>query len=265
MSRLLRDTLYAERYSRLEAFLQGIDVRIKLIVVSTSIVVSATSRSLASPLLFILFAISLALASSIPLRSFLVRTLVFIPLFALAIVSPIPLISAGSTFTTVGFGPIRFSVTEGLYTAGAFVLRVWACVSLATLLVLTTDFPTIVKGLERLGVPKIFAMMIMVTYRYIFFFLNMIQRMLMAKESRTMKTKTGQILGSLASNLGALLIRAYEEGEKVYLAMCSRVFSGEIKVACEMGCGERDYYFLTSSLALCSTIALIELGFLGIP
>lgn len=216
-----------------------------------------------APLVLVVLSALLAIVSKIPLRRYIPRTIIFVPIFALVIVLPIPFITPGSVVYEAHVGPLYIVATqEGLYTAAAFTLRVWACVSLAVLLILTTDFSALMKALERMRVPRFFVLTVAVTFRYIFFFLNMIHRTFVAVESRTIKkARLTRIWRSMGFNVGALFIRSYEEGEKVYMAMRSRGYAGEIKTMSTMKCRKTDLAFTLTSIAFCAAILLIEYGF----
>lgn len=78
--------------------------------------------------------------------------------------------------------------------------------------------------------PKIFIMIMSFMYRYLFLLVDEVQRMQRAKESRSFgKAKHLHTLRTLSNIIGVLFIRSYERAERVYLAMCSRGFHGEIK------------------------------------
>jgi cobalt/nickel transport system permease protein len=98
------------------------------------------------------------------------------------------------------------------------------------LLTSTTKFTSLLKGLERLKVPKIFIMIISFMYRYLFLIVDELQRMERAKKSRTFgKAGRLRIIKTLSNIAGVLFVRSYERAERVYLAMCSRGFDGEIR------------------------------------
>lgn len=254
-SSLVSNALFNERFSSIDALLQGVDPRVKIISFLTIILISAISHNITTPLAVIALSIALASISKVPLSFFIPRVLIFIPLFALVIVLPLPFITPGSQVLAGSLGPLQVAITrEGLYTATAFTIRVWACVSMTVLLVLTTNFLELLKAMEKLGTPKVFIRMISVTYRYIFFFFDMVYRMFVAIELRTVKGGAGW---KPFTNLGALFIRSYEEGERVSLAMRSRGFQGEVKAATDLRLKKLDTIFAAFSFAFSAFIVLV--------
>jgi len=112
------------------------------------------------------------------------------------------------------------------------VIRAYLAIFCMTLLISSTKFPNLLKGLEQLKVPKIFIMIMSFMYRYLFLLIDEIQRMQRAKDSRSFGRTGYSRLARLLSNIiGVLFVRSYERAERVYLAMCSRGFSGSIKTA----------------------------------
>ena len=73
---------------------------------------------------------------------------------------------------------------DGLGAAGVFVLRVCVSVSLAILLILTTQWADILKSLRVFRVPSVFILILAMTYRYIFLFLHTANGMFLARKSR---------------------------------------------------------------------------------
>jgi len=84
--------------------------------------------------------------------------------------------------------------------------------------------------MENLKIPKVFTMMASITYRFIFLLIDEAYRMALAKEARTIK-KMNKIdaMKTLGSMISSLFIRAYERGERVYLAMKNRGYPGKVR------------------------------------
>jgi len=59
---------------------------------------------------------------------------------------------------------------------------------------------------------------------------------------------------ALANMIGVLFMRAYERGEGVYLAMCSRGFDGQIRTFDQPRLVKRDVYFGLSVIMLLAFI-----------
>lgn len=255
--------MFSERFSAFDGFLQGIDPRVKLCCFIAFILTAVSARTMTSLIILFILVTILSVASRIPLRFFFLRTTIFIPIFAAVIASPLLFITPGRQLVIIGYDKYFVSITwEGIYKAMHFTLRIWVCVASLTLLVLTTRFSRLVHAMEKFKMPKIFIAMTAITYRFIFFFINEAYRMILAKEARTVK-KEGRlrIIRSLAHIISTLFIRAYERGERVYMAMTARGYTGEVKSMNETRCGRKDWVFGFACVLACFTILLVEFCF----
>jgi cobalt/nickel transport system permease protein len=188
--------------------------------------------------------------SKISIKKFLFRTLLFTTLFSIIIAIPNLFINSGVVIISFNIYNFNLRITEqGLFSTLQFILRVWVCVSSLILLNLTTKFSSIINTMESFKFPKVFIMIITVTYRFIFLFVNEAYQMILAKEARSIrkisKIENIKILGFMISSL---FIRAYEKGEKVYLAMKNRGYSGEMKNLSMINFHFKDAIFIFSFL-----------------
>lgn len=259
--KIFRDAVLYEKYTNLQGFLQKLDPRVKFIATVALILAAVISENIEIQLMILVLTFLLALVSKISFRFFITRTFLFIPLFAVVIASPLPFTIDGKILLSFKVNGMLITVSkEGLWEMLIFVLRVWACVSVSILLILTTRWNNLLHGLSKLRIPRLFIAILNLTYRYIYFFTDMLYKMLMARESRLtgsvglLETLKG---GSLA--LGSLFIRAYERGEKIYLAMRSRGYCGEIKTIEDFKIRKLDIAFLTFIGAIIVAIFIIQM------
>ncbi len=260
-----QDIMYSERFSTY-GVLQQIDPRVKLFSI-TALVLSAVAVRTITPLLILLVtALVFCAASRIPLKFFLLRTTIFIPIFAGVISLPLPFITPGVALASLEYGKLIVVITrEGVYRATQFTLRVWVCVALSVLLILTTRFSKFIETMENLRFPRIFVAMTAVTYRFIFLFINEVYRMALARESRTIrKLRWRENVKSLANMIATLFIRAYERGERVYLAMMARGYTGTLRSLDNMKCIKRDWAFANISILICLAMLSVEYLHLGV-
>jgi cobalt/nickel transport system permease protein len=94
----------------------------------------------------------------------------------------------------------------------------------------TTPVPSILHGLERLRLPKVFVAICAFMVRYADVISGELHRMRVARESRGHDPRWIWQARAVASSAGALFIRSYERGERVYLAMVSRGYDGAMPV-----------------------------------
>ena len=221
----------------------GIVILLCCVLVSKSVIVLSG---------FYLTAIILAFVSSISLGFFLKRTLLFVPLFSFFIVVPAifsPITPGDSVFSFTVFSHHVSITRQGLGFAMIFFMRVLASVSFAMLLVLTTRHHVLLKVLRLFKVPQVFVMTMGMCYRYIYLFLDTIQKTFCAIKSRVgfvSSTKAGQKIAAM--NMAGLWLKSYRMQTQVYDAMLSRGYTGEPKVLEEFKAGTIDGVLLTFSL-----------------
>jgi cobalt/nickel transport system permease protein len=101
--------------------------------------------------------------------------------------------------------------------------------------------------------------MTFITYRFIFLFINEAYRIVLAKESRTVR-REGMLkaMKSLARMISTLFIRSYERGERVYLAMIARGYKGGMETLSKMSIDNKDVVFAFIIIAICAIILSTE-------
>ena len=182
MSRAIRGSVFSEQIADRPGLLQETDPRVKTVGLLGLLVVVSFLRNWYIILGLYGLTLALAAASRISLRFFIKRVWLFIPLFAgiIAIPSLFSIFRPGDPLWTiwdfggeVTLGPwslgAGLAVThQGLKGAVVLILRVATSVSLAVLLALTTRWADLLKALRVFLVPRIFVLILSMTYRYIF-------------------------------------------------------------------------------------------------
>ncbi len=169
----------------------------------------------------------------IPLRWILPRMLIEAPFLVLAVLLPF---SEGGDRVDV-FG-LALSVT-GLQAAWGIVVKGTLGVAASLTLAATTSARELPTGLSRLGVPALVTSMLVLMIRYIDLLSSEASRMRMARMSRGDSPRTLHQAAAIAKGVGALFLRSYERGERVYLAMLSRGFDGHVPDLAGVGAGAR--------------------------
>ena len=202
--------------------LQRVDPRIKVVGLLAMIVSVAISRNLAAIGSVFVIAASLAVASRISLGDLARWVWMPVLLFTGCIALPAIFVTPGATL----YGPIT---QQGVRTASFLLLRAETCVSLSTLLVLTTRWAHILKALRVLRLPVVFVVILGMTYRYLFLILETALDMFESRKSRTVGVLEGADRRRLATaTAGVLLSKSYHLSADVHLAMQSRGFRGEV-------------------------------------
>jgi cobalt/nickel transport system permease protein len=269
----LRDTMVSESVARRSGLLQAIDPRVKLITLLAIIISVSIMRSPLTIWGVYGFTLVLAVASSVSLLFFIKRVWLFIPLFSAVIVIPalFNVVTPGEPIWTVfhlarsyDLGPYHIPDTiavtrQGLLTAVTFIGRVSASVSLAVLLTLTTLWNDLLQALRILRVPKIFILILGMTYRYIILLVHTLSDIHVARKSRTIHYgSTGSEQRWVASRMGYLLKRTYMMSQDVHNAMLSRGFSGDVRTLAPSKIRGYDYAWSLFVLFICAVALIID-------
>ena len=165
----------------------------------------------------------------------------------------LPFLSKGDNTVLFEF----FSLT--VYKTGfnemiSILIKITLCVSLAIVLTATTSNIEIIYGLQKLKISPLLISILSFSIRYIDVFIDEFKRVKVAMKSRGYDQKGLRGLRPIAYASGALLIRGYERGERVYNSMISRGFNGKIELKKREF--EKSYllFFLTF-ISLTTTIA----------
>jgi cobalt/nickel transport system permease protein len=163
-----------------------------------------------------------ARAARIPAGFLVRRLLVLIPfvLFALFL----PFLGTGARTEVLG---ISLSI-EGLWGAWTILAKATLGVTASIVMAATTEVPDILQGLDRLKVPRLLTAIAGFMIRYLDVVLGEMHRMRVAMRSRGYDPRWIWQGRALATSAGALFIRSYERGERVYQAMVARGYEGQM-------------------------------------
>ncbi|MBU8811823.1 cobalt ECF transporter T component CbiQ [Mycolicibacterium goodii] len=198
------------------------EVKIVALVVFVLAVV-ATPRELFWPFaVYALIIVAMWRLARIPLAWVLPRMLIEAPFLVLAVL--LPFAEGGER---IRFAGVHLSVS-GLYAAWGIVVKGTLGVAASLTVAATTTARELPLALSRLRVPGTVISMITLMIRYIDVLTTEANRMRMARISRGDSPRGLHQAGALAKGVGALFLRSYERGERVYLAMLSRGYDGRI-------------------------------------
>ena len=184
--------------------------------------------------------------SRIPLKTYLKRLTIDIPFILFALF--LPFLSSGNNdvvMTILSFDVYRTGLLEML----AILFKATSGVSLGIVLTATTTNIEIIYGLQKLKLPSIIIAIMSFSIRYIDVFIDEFKRVKISMQSHGYIEKGIKNLIPIAYASGAMLIRGYERGERVYLSMVSRGFNGVIELQ------ERQY--MKSNYLLCLAISSV--------
>jgi cobalt/nickel transport system permease protein len=121
----------------------------------------------------------------------------------------------------------------------------------ALLLVGTTPLPRLLDGLERLGAPRIFVLVVQFLYRYLFVISEQGQHMVQAAVCRGgfQRTPRRLRLRAAAGAVAVLFARSYRRAESIYHAMLARGFQGRLELVSPLTFRARDIAFVFGAAA----------------
>ena len=163
-------------------------------------------------------------------------------------------------------GPWGLEVTDaGLMRFGSIVARSLLSVAAAVLLTATTRFPDVLHALRHLRVPAVLVGIIAFMYRYLFVLVEEVQRLIRARVARSARlpgTKGGGSLRWRAEGAGhmagQLLLRSLDRSERVYQAMQSRGYRGELLTLAPHHMHRRDWLALAGGLLLIIALYMVS-------
>ncbi len=249
-----------DQYSHLDSPVRRRDPRLKFLLsllFILAVVLTPAGSWLAFAAYFGILAAVFTI-SKLPLVYVLKRSLIILPFILLLGIFNV-FTRPGIELSSLDILGWHLGVTDGgLVFIGTLLARSWLSVLSLILLTSTTPLPNLLKGIERLGMPKVIVMVLSFMYRYIFLLADEVLRMKQARDSRWVgNPSTAFQAKTVGSMIGNLFIRSYERGERVYAAMVARGFDGQSRTLNELSLRRTDVA-VGAGLAL---IMALPLGF----
>lgn len=173
-------------------------------------------------------------------------------IFILLIVIVLPFV-AGST-ELFSLGPLTI-YAEGVSAAVLLAVRFVCIITLTIVLFGTDTFLNAIRAMRALKFPNVLADITLLTYRYIFEMGNTFTQMRIAVRLRGFQSNqfSLQVVSVLAALLGNMLVRSYEQSDRVYKAMILRGYGfGTVSLA-EFDTNRTDKLKLVGMLLLAAT------------
>jgi cobalt/nickel transport system permease protein len=163
---------------------------------------------------------ALVALAGLPLGLVLRRLRIELPFLAFAVF--LPLVGGDPRVDVAGVSLSR----PGLAAAGTIVAKGTLGITASIVLAATTTVPDLLRGLDRLHVPRLVTGIAGFMVRYLGIVLDEARRMHVARQSRGYDPRWLWQAGGVAASAGTLFVRAFERGERVHLAMVSRGYTG---------------------------------------
>ena len=215
-----------DNYSNIKSPIHSWDARWKCITFFSYILISAFVNNFYNLIVIALTSTLLVFFAGLPVRN-VVKSLK--PLFMLLLIMfpIISLTSGGDAICSYGIFKVY---REGLIIAGIISIRAFSIVLATIVLFGSTRLNIIMKALEFFKIPPTISTIFLFTYRYIFLYIENLNKLLTAAKLRGYRVLRGiKHIKYTVSILVTLLIRSYEQSERVFYAMRLRGFSGSFR------------------------------------
>ena len=214
--------LHIDQYAHLDSPIHRWNPRTKFISLFIIIIGFSLVQDLRLVPFMLLITAGIFSASRLPLP-FLLSRLRYPGIFLGALIVILPLFTGETVIFRLGFLSIQ---SEGVAYMLLVVSRFISILTVSLVIFGTSTFLTTVTTLRSMGIPSILADMLMLTVRYIFEIADSLTRMQRAMKLRGFQLTKLDKRGAtqLAGLMGSLLIRSYEQAERVYKAMRLRAY-----------------------------------------
>ena len=264
---------FLDPYHPLVSPIHSLDSRAKFILTIAFILTASLTPFAAWPVYILLFAVilSVEILSSLGIGFVLKRATLALPfvLAALPVIFTIP----GQTLFTIPLGSwVLTASVEGLERFISIALKSWLSVQAAIILSASTPFPELLQAMRAVGIPRLLVGMFGLMWRYLFVLVDEALRMMRARSARSgeVDKNGGKVGGSLAwrarvtgGMAGSLFLRGFERSERIYTAMLSRGYDGEVRVMHLPPFSSRSWFVLICGLAFLGFLLLFGNLFFG--
>lgn len=216
-----------------------LDPRIKLTLTIAFILTNALVPAGAWPVYILLFGllVSFEVISELGIGYVLRRSALALPFILAAL--PVMFTTPGPSLASFKLGPWILTISQpGLELVISVALKSWLSVQAAIVLASTTPFPDILIALRALHVPRLLVGVFGLTWRYLFVLVDEALRLMRARAARSGESSApglhrggnllwrGRVTGGMA---GSLFLRGIERSDRIYTAMLSRGYDGEVR------------------------------------
>ncbi|MEM6285085.1 MAG: cobalt ECF transporter T component CbiQ, partial [Chloroflexota bacterium] len=217
--------LQLDRYAYLDSPIHRWSPRFKFSFLAVVVVLFAAVQQVWLVPLMVAFALGIYAASQLP-PGYLIHRLRYPGVFLLTLIVVLPFF-AGET-VWLQLGPLSIKA-EGVAYMVLVVGRFFSILTVSIVIFSTSPFMTHVRELRSMGVSPILTDTLLLTVRYLYEISDMLSTMQRAMRLRgfAMERFNLRQAGQLAGLMGTMLVRSYEQSERVYTAMRLRGYSAK--------------------------------------
>ncbi len=215
---------FLDKYSDRDGFFHRRDARVKIVGVAAILIGINVLRA---PPWYVPAAAAALLVAAVatarlPFWYVFARAAAVLP-FAIIMGIFLPLTTEGRAIWQLpGFGHPAVISDAGLRLYATVIVKAYLSLAYVVLLLATTPFQSLLKGLAWFRVPAFFLSLLSFTYRYIFVLVEEIERLQRAWAARYFGRRRLAQFRTLGPAVAALFVRSYERAERIWAAMLSR-------------------------------------------
>jgi cobalt/nickel transport system permease protein len=258
---------FLDPYRSGESAIHLLDPRLKLVLTLAFILTTALTPIGAWPIYILLFSIilSIEILSQLGVGYVLKRAMLALP-FVLAAL-PVIFTTSGQELVRFSFGDWSLIITAaGLERFSSIVLKSWLSIQAAIVLASSTTFPELLIAMRAIRTPRLLVAIFGLMWRYLFVLVDEALRLMRARLARSGQSdqwdlKPGgniywraRVTGGMA---GSLFLRAFDRSDRIYMAMVSRGYDGEVRAEPLPKLRSNDWLFLTFSLGILALLLVI--------
>lgn len=247
-----------DRYAHVQSPINRWDPRVKTAALGLFVVTVALLKTIPMAAAGLVLAAVILGVAALPVR-FISHGLSFVLIFLIPFFLIMPFSYPGeAAFHVLGL-PFAW---EGLRLATLIFMKALAIVVTSFAIFGSARFDVSMLALQRLKCPSVLVQMLLFTYRYTFVFLDEMRRMHTSMRARGFVARTNmRTLRIFGHFIGTLLVRSFERTERVYKAMLSKGYQGELHSMITFRSDATDYAKAAVVLAL--AVALLAGDFSG--
>jgi len=220
-------------------------------------VVTALLRNCPSQVVALAGGLLLLISAGLPLRE-TARRLVMINFFLFLVAAIVPFTTPGTEVAVIFSMPVS---QEGLLMALSVWLKCNAIAALNLAFLATSTIFSLAHAMAHMRVPSKLVQLFFFSWRYIHVLEEEFQRIRTAAMLRGFRPGTSlHTYRHVAWMIGALLIKGYERGERVYNAMLCRGFNGTFWVLSHFHFHLRDGVITAAGMLFAAGVIYIDLS-----
>lgn len=246
-----------DRYSSVDSPIRRWDPRLKIAGLGILIITIALLQTIPAAAAGLLIAVIIIGISALPM-SFISHGLSFILVFLVPFFFIMPFSYPGEAAYRILGIPFAW---EGLRYATLIFTKALAIVLVSFSIFGSSRFDVSMIALQRLRCPKVLVQMLLFTYRYTHVFLEEMQRMHTSMLARGFVARANMPTLRVYGNfVGTLLVRSFERTDRVYKAMLSKGYQGELHSMVRFTATSFDVIKLLVILGLVLVLLLADRG-----